>query len=216
MKAKKIIFLILMFLPLLMVVVSLQFLPNQIPAHFGADGQVDRWGSKYETFIFPISTIVMGLIMLVVAKISSKQEGSGENNEKICIISGIVSLFIFNAMTVYFLYIDFTSTEKLFNAPIDINSILFAIIGISMIILGNFMPKLKKNSLIGLRTTKTLKSEVVWKKSQRFGGIALIIGGIGVILTSVLTKAALCMWISMGIILAVALICLVYTFLVKE
>lgn len=216
MKIQKIIFYILMFLPLLAVIAALQLLPDQIPAHFGIDGQVDRWGSKYEIFIFPISTVIMGIIMLIVEKVSSKQEGIGENNKKITLISGIVSLLIFNIMTGYFLYVDFTLTENLADTSLDLNSILFAALGVFMIILGNFMPKLKKNCLIGLRTSKTLNSEIIWKKSQRFGGISLIIGGIGLIAASILTRAALCIWICIGIMAAVTLISTVYTFLVKE
>ena len=35
---------------------------DQIPAHYGADNQVDRWGSKYESLIFPLLTILFGFL----------------------------------------------------------------------------------------------------------------------------------------------------------
>ena len=53
MKVKKVIFFFFVFLPLPAVLISLQFLPEQIPAHFDLSGQVTRWGSKYETLLFP-------------------------------------------------------------------------------------------------------------------------------------------------------------------
>lgn len=28
-------------------------LPDEVPAHYNASGEVDRWGSKYELFILP-------------------------------------------------------------------------------------------------------------------------------------------------------------------
>lgn len=197
-------------------IIALQLLPEQIPAHFDTNGQVDRWGSKYETLAFPAVTAVMGIFMLVVANISSKQEGNGKNNENICIIAGIFSLFIFNVMTAFFLYVDFTLTENLLDVTVDLNSVLFAVVGITMIILGNCMPKLRKNSLIGLRTPRIMNDENLWKKSQRFGGISLIVGGLGVIVTSVLTKSDLCLYISLGIIIVVTLISVIYTYAVKE
>ena len=83
MKKNKVFFYFLMFFPLVITVCALFFLPDKIPAHYGFDGQVDRWGSKYETLIFPAITIVFGFFMLAVAKFSSKQEGSGKNNEKL-------------------------------------------------------------------------------------------------------------------------------------
>ncbi|MDV6379091.1 DUF1648 domain-containing protein [Sporosarcina sp. GW1-11] len=41
-------------------------LPDQIPAHFGANGEVDRYGSKFELLLLPIIGIFLwvGLFML--------------------------------------------------------------------------------------------------------------------------------------------------------
>ena len=47
MKIKKILCYILTFLPLVVTMIALPFLPEQIPAHYGMDNQVTRWGSKY-------------------------------------------------------------------------------------------------------------------------------------------------------------------------
>ena len=64
MKAKKIVFYILMFLPLIVTLIALQFLPDQVPAHYNINNQVDRWGSKYESLILPVVNIAMGYFML--------------------------------------------------------------------------------------------------------------------------------------------------------
>ena len=55
MKNKKLLtalYIILMLLPLIAVVVAYPFLPDKIPAHYGIDNQVTRWGNKSETFYF--------------------------------------------------------------------------------------------------------------------------------------------------------------------
>ena len=75
--------------------------------------------------------------MLGMAKFSSKQEENGSNNENVCIVAGIVSLTLFNAMTGYFLYADFNSIENLSSIALDINQLLFGLLGVAMIILGN-------------------------------------------------------------------------------
>lgn len=169
MKKKKIIFYSLMFLPLIVVLIALHFLPERIPAHYDFNNQVTRWGSKYETLIFPVITVLFGYFMLGMAKFSSKQEENGSNNENVCIVAGIVSLTLFNAMTGYFLYADFNSIENLSSIALDINQLLFGLLGVAMIILGNIMPKLRMNSIAGLRTVWSMKNETTWKKSQRFG-----------------------------------------------
>ena len=53
MKGKRIVFGILMFLPLAVVLVALPFLPDQNQAHYAFDNQVTRWGSKYEALLLP-------------------------------------------------------------------------------------------------------------------------------------------------------------------
>ena len=74
MKKKMVVFYSLMFLPLVVVLIALQFLPEQIPAHYDMNNQVTRWGSKYETLIFPVITVLFGYFMLAMVKLSSKQE----------------------------------------------------------------------------------------------------------------------------------------------
>ncbi len=216
MKTKKIIFYILMFLPLIVTLFALPHLPAQIPAHYNAQNQVTRWGSKYETLIFPAMSILLGLIMLAVAKYSARQEGTGKNNETICIIAGILSLILFNAMTYYFLYTDFHMVEDLSTITLDINQLLFGILGIFLIVAGNLMPKVRKNSLLGLRTSWSQKNEITWKKSQRFGGISLMIGGILMIIVCLLTKGYTCFLWSMGIFLLILVIDIYMTYKIAQ
>lgn len=217
MKKQRTIFYILMFLPAPVTLVSLLFLPDQIPAHYGFDNQVTRWGSKYETLIFPVITIIFGLIMLECSKVSSKSgEKTGENNEKACITAGIFSLLIFNAMTGYFLYTDFNKVENLSSVPVDIFQLIFSLLGIFMIVIGSIMPKLQKNSVIGLRTHWSIKNEITWKKSQRFGGNLFIIAGILTILVCCFTKGIACYLWWMGILLVSLPIDIYYTYKVAK
>jgi len=212
MKTKKILFYSLMFLPLVVVLIALWFLPEQIPVHYGINNEVTRWGSKFETLVYPIITVVFGYFMLGMAKYSAKHEENGNNNENVCIVTGIVSLVLFNAMTGYFLYADFNSIENLSSITLDINQLLFGILGVSMIILGNIMPKLRMNSVIGLRTVWSMKNEMTWKKSQRFGGIFFIIGGVVTVVICFLTEGFSCFLWTMGIVTIQLVIDIYYTY----
>lgn len=69
MKVKKFVFYGLMFLPLVSVLIALQFLPEQIPAHYDFSNQVTRWSSKYEMLIVPIVTVMLGCFFQGIAKI---------------------------------------------------------------------------------------------------------------------------------------------------
>ncbi|HBH95976.1 MAG TPA: hypothetical protein DDX91_09485 [Ruminococcaceae bacterium] len=212
MKVKKTVLYIFMFFPLIITLIALPFLPDQIPAHYDIDNQVTRWGSKYESLILPLFSIAFGFFMLGMAKICAKVEKTGKNNENICIIIGIISLALYNAMTGYFLYTAYNEIENLSSVQLDVNQLVFVVLGISYIIIGNIMPKLRMNSCIGLRTGWSMKNEAVWKKSQRFGGASLMIAGAVTVLVCCFVKGLVCTALSLGILLACIIVDIIYTY----
>ncbi len=212
MKVKKIAFYGLMYLPLISALFALQFLPEQIPAHYGLNNQVTRWGSKYEALIVPIVTAILGYFFLAIAKTAAKHEENGNNNENVCIVAGIATLIIFNVMTGYTLYTGFNKVENLSFNKFDINQLLFGILGIAMIIMGNIMPKLRMNAAAGLKTKWSMKNETTWKKSQRFGGISYIIGGIVIVVICFFVQGIYCFLSTLGVIAILLVIDVFYTY----
>ena len=93
---------------------------------------------------------------------------------------------------------------------------LFGLLGVAMIILGNIMPKLRMNSIAGLRTVWSMKNETTWKKSQRFGGISFIVGGVIIIIVCFLTKGFSCFWWTMGIVAILLIIDTYYTYTLSK
>ena len=76
---------------------------------------------------------------------------------------GILVLILLNALNVYSLYTSFNKVENLSFVSLDIGQLVFGIIGMLMIVTGNLMPKLRMNSMIGLRTYWSMKNEATWK-----------------------------------------------------
>ncbi len=163
---------ILTLLPMVITTVAvLWFLPDTIPAHYGISGEVDRWGSKYESFILPGISLVFGVAMLLGAWISGRSSRKEvEQGSRIFVIAGNVSLAVFNVMTLFFLYTSWTQMEYLEGVPEIGLRILFAVIAIMLLVLGAVMPQVKQNAWFGVRTKWTMQSVSVWEKSQRFGG----------------------------------------------
>lgn len=216
MERKKIIYFVLMFLPLLITVLALPFLPEKIPAHYNFSGEIDRWGSKYETLIFPFATILMGFFMLWMAKISAKDE-NGKKNEKIVFYTGMGISLWFTIMHCFTIYKDFTAAGGMgFSKDADINSVFCILMGIGMVITGFVMPKLKKNSLIGLRTSWSMKNDITWKKSQIFGGKSFIVCGILSVAAGIFLEELAAMFAVLGVLIADTVICVIYSYKVAE
>lgn len=194
------------------------FLPSQIPAHYNALNQVDRYGSKNEIFILPVVVILFGMFMLAMSKVAKKQERSKEksNDERICLYVGLLSLILFNVICCFFLYCDFNQIVNLNSLKIDLMQISFGFIGLMFILIGNQMTKLRRNVIIGLRTPWSMKNDDVWKKCQRFAGIGMIVVGILLIISSFCLKGTVNLCMSMGLILIDAFVDIVYSYRVSR
>lgn len=177
-----------------------------------------RWGSKFESLILPLITIMFGFFLMEMGKIASKKESEkNNNNERVAMLSGLGALFVFNILTLFFLYVDFKSVKNLNDLPIDLYSMLFVVTGITLIVTGNYMPKCKYNSLIGLRTTWSMKNEITWAKSQKFGGICFILTGILMLFgNSLFIRGYYCIIYSALLMACDLIVSIIYTYYVSK
>ena len=168
-------------LSVIVTVVLMQFMPDQIPAHYNSAGVVDRMGSKYESLIWPATTAFMGGFFLLMTRFVKTA-----SEKKVLHIVGIVMELFFIALGVYFMIksIVYDPTAAVPDINTDVGRMACIAIGIVLIVLGNFMPKISRNKLFGLRTTWTLKSDVVWQKSNRFCGICSVACGLLMVLSA--------------------------------
>ena len=82
--------------------------------------------------------------------------------------------------------------------------------------LGNVMPKLKRNSLMGLRTKWSLSSDEAWRKSQRFGGITLAVTGILLAFGNVFLYPTWSLGLSTILIIVSVIISVIYSYRVAH
>lgn len=188
MKARKNTCYFLVVIPLILNILSLSILPNKIPAHFDMNNVVDRWGSKFEILIIPVLIIIFGIVMMKVSQHVGNKDNESKNNQKMCDTCTIVALITLNILNLYIIFISFNKISDLNTLNLDLSTLLFTVLGLGMVVLGNLMPKSKLNSTFGLRTPWSMKNENLWKKSQLFGGIIFMLTGILIVICCYMTK----------------------------
>lgn len=186
---------------LVVMAVLMSFLPEKMPMHYDLNGVVDRWGSKYENFIFPIIIIVMAIFWMALSmyferkarKTSEEKEiKSLEANAKVLDIVGLCQTIFFIFMEAFGLYkaINLINTDAT-TMSVDSTKIEIIGTGVLIIVLANFMTRAKMNKIVGIRTSYSMYNDRTWRKSNRFGAYALMISGLLTIVTAVFIKQSI-------------------------
>ena len=152
-------------------------LPDTVPTHWGANGEVNGWSSKQSNLIFSVLPIIFLIFMEVVRRVDPKHQ----NFERFGKVWNIfITLFV-----VFFCGMTWLTELTVFNMLPGGGSIVGVVvcggIGLMFIILGNFMPNIKQNYTFGCRTPWALNDEHNWQRTQRMGGITFIVMGIALI-----------------------------------
>ena len=207
-------------IPLVITLFVLRFLPDEIPAHYDFEGNIDRWGSKYEELIFPIIILVMALFWQLFVWHFDKKAKNAKNekesleaksNKNIILLAAICEAVIFGIMHFVFMYSACKeATGDMTKSAFDSFMIINVLFGLMFIIIGNYLPRAKQNGIVGLRTGKTMNDEEVWKKANRFAGKLFIIAGIVTVVESLLIGGFTSTMIMVGILLVVAIVSSVY------
>ena len=88
-------------------------------------------------------------------------------------------------------------------------------LGLLFMILGNYLPKVKANYFIGIRTPWTLANETVWVKTHRFGGKVFFIGG-AMLIVSAFIPSSFRVFLLISSIVFIAIVPMVYSYFVYK
>lgn len=178
-------------------------LPKEVPMHWNASGEIDRWGDKSELFmmLFMLTGITY-FVFLIIPYIDPKQKLQNMGN-KLNNLRLILGLFM-SALAIYILY----SVQQKTSNPV----LIFPLIGLLFAFLGNYFKTIKPNYFIGIRTPWTLENEEVWKKTHLMGGKLWFVGGLLMALTFVLPNE-IQLYTFLGITIVISIVPIVYSYL---
>ncbi len=176
-----------------------------IPAQVSMLGD-KTYDKNYFVWLLPTLSILVGLILsflpLLYQKIL-KDISNVSYNSTGNIISMTCAVLLFMQIVFVCSWLDYT---------IAIWNVAIAAFGFLIILVGNYMPRFKRNSFIAIYNPWTLASKIVWQKTHRFGGYAWIIGGIAIIFM-ILVPNFYNLWIVLALFVLVLIIPNIYSFI---
>lgn len=195
MRASKIYHILILLIALSLAANGLAFrlLPENVPLHWNFAGEADRFGNGLELLLIPaIGGLAGGIFALIARQCGKKGSREGALAEKILLWSGILEVVLFGGMGLYFLWKAGTYTP---GDTLTLPKVLLAILdapglwlGVLFVVLGNAMPKVRRNDVFGVRTSGSMSSDEAWRKSQRLGGASAVALGFAQVLSGCLLE----------------------------
>lgn len=180
-------------------------LPDKIPLHWNIEGEIDRYGEKYEIILIPILLPLMTYILFtIIPKIDPKGK-IRQMGKKYQILKSIITILT-SMIAIIVIYAALNKT--LFNP-----NYMVLLIGILFVFLGNYFKTLRPNYFIGIKTPWTLENDKVWNETHELAGKLWFIGGLIIVLGSLLLdkKPNFTLFISITVIISV--IPIVYSYM---
>ena len=165
---------LLILLPMLAGVVLWDQLPEQIPTHWNASGEVDGWSNKIFA-VFGLSGILLAVQWLCTLGTRADPKKANHSEKVVHLVFWIVPVISNLLYAVTYA----TALGK----EVQIEVIMPVFIGLVFTIIGNYLPKCKQNYTIGIKIPWTLNSEENWNKTHRFSGRLWVICGLVIMLT---------------------------------
>lgn len=211
-------------LTLVLTIIMLSIFPDTIPVHFDINGVVDRWGSKYEMLVLPIMMVLCIVMFESISQKYLKEAASCDNEKKKAeILSNVkvlkltlwIMLLMFTVMNVFFLYTSYSQVYPEKNLPsFDVIKAVTITMGIIFIVMGNYMPKTRRNSTIGFRFPWTLYNDTTWNKSNRFASYVMMIAGVISIIAAIFIKGSISTMLMIGSLLISIVVIMIYAYIV--
>ena len=178
-------------------------LPEQLPSHWNAAGEIDGWASK-PFLVFGMPLLMLAFQWLCVLGTSADPKKNNHPDKILHLVFWIIPVLSNLIFTV-------TYVVAMGN-DVRMEVIMPVLMGLVFTIVGNYLPKCKQNYTIGIKIPWTLNSEENWNKTHRFAGRLWVVCGLVIMLTGFLGG----FWIFFGVVLLMALAPFLYSYILHR
>lgn len=194
---------IVMLLPVLAGLILWNQLPEKMPTHWNAAGEVDGWSSKaFAIFGLPLIMVAAQWLCMLGTAADPKRKNHPEKVLHLVLWIIPVLSVVLHAVTY--------ATALGHSVPIEV--VMPILIGLIFTIIGNYMPKCKQNYTIGIKIPWTLDNEENWNKTHRFAGFLWTICGLLIMLTGFFGG----FWVFLPITLLMVLAPIIYSYILHR
>lgn len=156
-------------------------LPAQVPTHWDMHGNVNGTMPRFPgAFLASLIAIALWFLMPLLRRIDPRRSSYERFDATFYLIV--------NIMAVMLALIEGLTLAVSLGVDVNMTRTILFVVGLMLVVLGNYLPRIRSNWWIGIRTPWTLESEEVWRKTHRFGGRTFVAAGVVTILSTPLPQ----------------------------
>lgn len=177
-------------------------LPTQVPTHFDLNGNADKFSPReFVMWFIPAISLFVLLVVSGLLKVSPEKFSASQSLSAISKLNFGIVLFL---MTIHF-----ATIKEALEPGLWMKMTLPFSMAVLTIFIGNYLGKLEKNFIVGIRVPWTIASDENWKHTHRFAGKTYFVAGIISLAAALLYTSA---FVSVGLLLLASLVSVGYSF----
>jgi uncharacterized membrane protein len=181
-------------------------LPAEMATHWNLRGEADGWSGRTLAVVgLPLLAILTAGLLSIVPRIDPKRANFAEHANAFWLLVNAVILFL------ALLHLTMIGTNLGWAVPI--NRVVGIGLGALLMVLGNYLTRIRQNWFLGIRTPWTLSSEKSWRETHRLGGRLFVAGGLLLMVTTLVT-GTLQPWVLVAGVAVPAVALVIYSYVI--
>jgi uncharacterized membrane protein len=168
-----------------------------IPIHWGIDGQANGYAPKLiGLLLLPAITIGIAALFAVIPRVEPRRANLERSSTayRATWIGVVTLLGVIQAAII----------AAALGATFEVDRVVLVGVGALFIVIGNYLPKVRPNYMMGIRTPWTLTSDVSWQKTHRLGGRLFVLEGLAFLVLGLVGASP--QWMVVAIVGAVVIL----------
>ena len=156
-KGKLILSSVILLVPMVVGLLLWNRLPEQMPIHWNASGEIDDWSSKAAVvFLLPLILLALHWLCIGITCLDPKSKD---------MTAKMMGLVVWVCPFIALVVMTLTYAAALgYNLSVEI--LMPLLLGAMFLVMGNYLPKCKRNYTIGIKVSWALDDEENWNATQ--------------------------------------------------
>jgi uncharacterized membrane protein len=172
-------------------------LPARVPSRISFSGEVVGWMPRSTGAFLPA---LIGTALIALTYVVPRIDPRAANVEK---FRGDWWMLV-NLIVTFFAAMEVITLGYALGWPMDLGRGMLVSLGLLFVGIGNYLPRVRSNWFMGIRTPWTMDNERVWRATHRVGGRTWVAAGLAMSIAALLPASARA--VTMGLCIGAAVV----------